>query len=31
MFPLFLFAPAWLNYSTWQHHGYIAVFQGMPS
>jgi len=30
MFPLFLFAPAWLNYSTWQHHGYIAIFQATP-
>lgn len=27
LFPLFLFAPTWLNYSTWQHQGYIAIFQ----
>ena len=30
LFPLFLFAPAWLNYSTWDYHGYVAVFQGTP-
>ena len=30
LFPLLLFAPAWLNYSTWDHHGYIAIFQGTP-
>lgn len=30
LFPLFLFAPAWLSYSTWDHHGYIAIFQGTP-
>jgi len=30
LFPLFLFTPAWLNYSSWDHQGYIAVFQGTP-
>jgi hypothetical protein len=28
--PLFLFAPAWLRVSTWDHQGYIAVCKGMP-
>ena len=30
LFPLFLFAPAWLEFSTWDHQGYIAIFQGTP-
>ena len=30
LFPLFLFAPAWLKFSTWDHQGYIAIFQGTP-
>ncbi|WEW58625.1 hypothetical protein PRK78_004093 [Emydomyces testavorans] len=28
--PLLLFVPAWLNYSTWDHHGFIAMFHGTP-
>ena len=30
LFPLFLFAPAWFKVSTWDHQGYIAIFQGTP-
>ncbi|KAF9884960.1 hypothetical protein FE257_000870 [Aspergillus nanangensis] len=30
VFPLFLFAPSWLGYDTWTHHGYIATFLGSP-
>jgi len=28
--PLLLFAPAWLGYSTWEHHGFIALFHTTP-
>jgi hypothetical protein len=28
--PLLLFIPAWLGLSTWQHHGYIAMFHSSP-
>lgn len=28
--PLLLFVPAWLNYSTWDHHGFIALFHLTP-
>ena len=28
--PLLLFTPAWLNYSTWDHHGFIALFHTTP-
>ncbi|KAK4113305.1 hypothetical protein N656DRAFT_708267 [Canariomyces notabilis] len=28
--PLLLFTPAWLGLTTWQHHGYIALFQASP-
>ena len=30
LFPLFLFAPSWFKFSTWDHQGYIAIFQGTP-
>ncbi|EEP76515.1 predicted protein [Uncinocarpus reesii 1704] len=28
--PLLLFVPVWLNYSTWSHHGFIAIFHVSP-
>jgi hypothetical protein len=28
--PLVLFTPTWLGLTTWQHHGYIALFQASP-
>ncbi|KAL4982227.1 hypothetical protein BDW68DRAFT_182751 [Aspergillus falconensis] len=30
LFPLFLFAPSWLGWDTWTHHGSIAGFLGSP-
>lgn len=30
LLPLFLFAPPWLNLSSYQHHGYIGLFLGSP-
>ncbi|CZT51341.1 uncharacterized protein RSE6_12471 [Rhynchosporium secalis] len=30
LFPLFLFAPSYLDWSTYEHHGYIAKFLGTP-
>ncbi|OCK80335.1 hypothetical protein K432DRAFT_404791 [Lepidopterella palustris CBS 459.81] len=30
LYPFLLFAPAWLQASSWSHHGYIALFHASP-